>query len=109
GLPARPLPVTASAQTPAGPPIPNTGFATYDVGATTGIVRPSNTLVITTAAFGTSSSLTLMRYAPGAPGAVTYSVTATTCFDGAAFNPLPPPSAYGGGAIALASVALVST
>ena len=78
-------------------------------GTTLGIVRPSNTLTITTAAFGTSSSLDFMRYAPGAPGATTYSVTPTACFNGVAFNPLPPPNAYGGGPIALGSVALVST
>ena len=100
---------TARAQTPVGTPIPNTATATYDVGATTGITRPSNTLVITTAAFGTASSIAFMRYAPGAPGATTYSVTPTQCFNGSAFNPLPPPNAYGGGAIALGSVALVTT
>ena len=99
----------ARAQTPAGTPIPNTGFATYDVGTTLGIVRPSNTLTITTAAFGTSSSLVFMRYAPGAPGATTYSVTPTACFNGVAFNPLPPPTAFGGGAIALGAVQLVGT
>jgi uncharacterized repeat protein (TIGR01451 family) len=99
----------ARAQTPAGTPIPNTGFATYDVGATLGIVRPSNTLTITTAAFGTSSSLAFMRYAPGAPGATTYSVTPTTCFNGVTFNPLPAPTALGGGPIALGAVDLVST
>jgi len=99
----------ARAQTPAGTPIPNTGFATYDVGATIGIVRPSNTLIVTTVAFGTSSSLDFMRYAPGAPGSVTYSVTPTACFDGVAFNPLPPPNAFGGGPIGLGSVELVGT
>jgi uncharacterized repeat protein (TIGR01451 family) len=108
-LAALALPGSARAQTPAGTPIPNTGFATYDVGATLGIVRPSNTLTITTVAFGTSSSLDFMRYAPGAPGATTYSVTPTACFNGVTFNPLPPPNAYGGGPIALGSVALVST
>ncbi|HTO07651.1 MAG TPA: hypothetical protein VMR86_11430 [Myxococcota bacterium] len=99
----------AGAQTPVGTPIPNTASATYDVGATTGIVRPSNTLVITTAAFGTASSLVFMRYAPGAPGATTFAVTPTQCFNGSAFNPLPPPNAYGGGAIALGAVDLVTT
>ena len=100
---------SAAAQTPVGTAIPNTAFATYDVGAATGIVRPSNTLVITTAALGTSSSIAFMRYAPGAPGATTYSVTPTGCFNGAAFNPLPAPNAYGGGAIALGAVPLVAT
>jgi hypothetical protein len=49
------LPLGAAAQTPAGTPIANTGYATYDVGANTGIVRPSNTLVITTSVLGTKS------------------------------------------------------
>src|SRR5262249_19832937 len=100
---------TARAQTPVGTPIPNTASATYDVGATTGIVRNSNTLVITPASFGTPSNLLFMRYAPGAPGATTYSVTPTQCFNGSAFTPLPPPNAYGGGAIALGAVDLVTT
>ena len=102
------LPLAASAQTPAGTAIPNTGYATYDVGATLGIVRPSNTLVITTAVLGSSSSLDFMRYAPGAPGAVTYAVTPTACFNGSAFAPLAPPNAFGGGPIALGAVPLVS-
>ncbi len=101
------LPFAASAQTPAGTAIPNTGFATYDVGATLGIVRPSNTLVITTAVLGSSSSLDFMRYAPGAPGATTYGVSPTACFNGAVFAPLPPPNAFGGGPIALGAVELV--
>ena len=103
------LPWSAQAQTPAGTPIPNTGFATYDIGATTGIVRASNTLVITTALLGTSSSFELMRYAPGAPGSSTYGVTPTACFTGGSFNALPAPTAYGGGVINLASVELVLT
>ena len=100
---------SARAQTPVGTPIPNTGFATYDVGTTLGIVRPSNTLTITTAAFGTPSSFDFMRYAPGAPGATAYAVTPTACFNGVAFNPLPAPNAFGGGPIALGSVDLVAT
>src|SRR5262245_43483577 len=84
------LPFAARAQTPAGTPIPNTGFATYDVGTTLGIVRPSNTLVITTAVSGSSSTLDFMRYAPGASGATTYGVSPTACFNGVAFAPLPP-------------------
>ena len=106
-LAALALPFAASAQTPAGTAIPNTGFATYDVGATLGIVRPSNTLVITTAVLGSSSSLDFMRYAPGAPGATTYGVSPTACFNGAVFAPLPPPNAFGGGPIALGAVELV--
>jgi uncharacterized repeat protein (TIGR01451 family) len=108
-LAALSLPWSARAQTPAGTPIPNTGYATYDVGSTVGIVRPSNTLVITTALFGTSSSLEFLRYAPGAPGASTYNVTPTACFLGGAFSPLPAPNAYGGGPIGLGSVELVVT
>jgi len=103
------LPWHAHAQTPAGTPIPNTAYATYDSGATVGIVRPSNTLVITTANLGTSSSFTFLRYAPGASGSSTYSITPTACFTGAGFSPLPAPNAYGGGAINLASVELVTT
>lgn len=102
------LPLGARAQTPAGTPIPNTGFATYDVGTTLGIVRPSNTLVITTAVLGSSSTLDFMRYAPGATGATTYSVTPTACFNGVAFAPLPSPNAFGGGPIALGAVDLVA-
>src|SRR5262249_33545892 len=83
------LPLGAGAQTPAGTAIPNTGYATYDAGTTLGIVRPSNTLVITTAVLGSSSILDFMRYAPGAPGAVSYAVTPTACFNGVAFAPLP--------------------
>ncbi len=103
------FPFSARAQTPAGTPIPNTGYATYDIGATTGIVRPSNTLVITTAAFGTSSSLEFMRYAPGAPGSITYAVSPTQCFTGGSFSALPAPTAYGGGVINLANVELELT
>jgi len=103
------LPFGAFAQTPAGTPIPNTGYATYDIGATTGIVRPSNTLVITTAALGTSSSFEFMRYAPGAPGSTPYALAPTQCFSGGSFSPLPPPTAYGGGVINLANVELELT
>ena len=103
------LPFGARAQTPAGTPIPNTGYATYDVGATTGIVRPSNTLIITTALLGTSSSLEFMRYAPGAPGSTPYAIAPTQCFTGGSFSPLPAPTAYGGGVINLANVELELT
>ena len=48
-----------------------------------------------------------MRYAPGAPGATTYGVSPTACFNGAVFAPLPPPNAFGGGPIALGAVELV--
>jgi uncharacterized repeat protein (TIGR01451 family) len=108
-LAALTLSASARAQTPVGTPIPNTGLATYDVGTTLGIVRPSNTLIITTAAFGTASSFDFMRYAPGAPGATTYGVTPTACFNGVTFNPLPAPNAFGGGPIALGAVELVAT
>ena len=100
-------PVAFAAPTPPGTAIPNTAAARYDVGSTTGIVRSSNTLVITTVAFGTASNIAFLRYAPGAAGATTYSVSPTSCFNGIAFNPLPPPTAFGGGAIALGSVQLV--
>ncbi len=103
------LPSNARAQTPVGTAIPNTGYATYDIGSTVGIVRPSNTLVITTAVVSSGSSLEFMRYAPGAPGSTSYGVTATACFSGGSFNPLPAPNAYGGGAINLASVELIPT
>ncbi len=103
------LPWSASAQTPAGTPIPNTAVATYDVGAVVGIVRPSNTLVITTAQIGSNSSFEFMRYAPGTPGASSYAVAPTSCFTGGSYSPLPPPSAYGGGPISLASVELIGT
>jgi uncharacterized repeat protein (TIGR01451 family) len=103
------LPLGARAQTPPGTPIANTSYATYDIGGNTGIIRPSNTLVITTAVLGTSSTFTFMRYAPGASGSSTYGVTPTACFTGGGFSPLPPPVAYGGGAINLASVELVAT
>ncbi|MEX2207314.1 MAG: carboxypeptidase-like regulatory domain-containing protein [Myxococcota bacterium] len=103
------LPSGARAQTPAGTPIPNTGYATYDIGATTGIVRPSNTLIITTALLGTSSSFEFMRYAPGAPGSTPYAVSPTQCFTGGSFSPLAPPTAYGGGVINLANVELELT
>ncbi|HXX49381.1 MAG TPA: hypothetical protein VEN47_14210 [Myxococcota bacterium] len=99
----------ARAATPPGTAIPNTASARYDIGATTGIVRNSNTLVITTVAFRTASTTQFMRYAPGAAGATNYSVSPTSCFNGIAFNPLPPPTAPGGGAIALGSVPLVQT
>jgi len=108
-LAALSLPWSARAQTPAGTPIPNTGYATYDIGSTVGIVRPSNTLIITTAVFGTSSSLEFLRFAPGAPGASTYNVTPTACFLGGVFSPLPAPTAYGGGPIGLGSVELEVT
>ncbi len=103
------LPFGALAQTPAGTPISNTGYATYDIGATVGIVRPSNTLVITTAALGTNSSFEFMRYAPGAPGSIPYALAPTQCFSGGSYNPLPPPTAYGGGVINLANVELELT
>ncbi len=103
------LPWSANAQTPAGTPIPNTGYATYDIGATLGIVRPSNTLVITTAVMSSGSSLEFMRYAPGGSGAISYSVTPTSCWNGGSFDPLPAPTAYGGGAINLASAELITT
>jgi uncharacterized repeat protein (TIGR01451 family) len=103
------LPSGARAQTPAGTPIPNTAYATYDVGVVLGIVRPSNTVVVTTAVSGTSSNLAFMRYAPGAPGATTFSVTPTACFTGGSFVAQGPPTAFGGGAIALGSVDLVVT
>jgi hypothetical protein len=103
------LPSGARAQTPAGTPIPNTAYATYDVGVVLGVVRPSNTLVITTAVSGSSSNLAFMRYAPGAPGATSFSVTPTACFTGGSFVPQGPPTAFGGGPIALGSVDLVVT
>lgn len=103
------LPWSANAQTPAGTPIPNTGYATYDIGSAVGIVRPSNTLVITTAVMNSSSSLEFMRYAAGASGSSTYTVTPTACFTGGSSSPLPAPNAYGGGAINLASVDLILT
>ena len=99
----------ARAATPPGTAIPNTATAHYDIGTTTGITRNSNTLVITTVAFGTASTIQFMRYALGAAGATNYSVSPTSCFNGIAFNPLPPPTAFGGGAIALGSVPLVPT
>jgi uncharacterized repeat protein (TIGR01451 family) len=97
------VPAAARAQTPAGTVIDNTALATFDLGAVLGVTSPSNTVSITTTVRSSSSSASLLAYAPGAPGSTNLSVPATECsasgLDAGPFGPIPGPTEPGGAAI----------
>jgi uncharacterized repeat protein (TIGR01451 family) len=80
---------------PSGTVISNTAQATYNLGATVGIVSQSETVTTTTVIVRTPSALELLQYAPTVPGAELVSVPVTECSTtGTAsgpFLPLPPP------------------
>ena len=63
------LPSMAAGQTPAGTPIDNQATATYQLGATPGLIDLSNVHTVVVAVLRTPASVEFLRYAPGAPGA----------------------------------------
>ena len=99
------LPSGARAQTPVGTPIDNVGTATYDLGASTGLVQNSNLVRITVEALRTSSTLEFLQYAPGAGGAQSVPVPPSQCsatgLGAGPFNPVPPPPTASGAPLAL--------
>jgi len=86
---------------PPGTVISNTGQATYTLGATAGIVSPSNMVETTTVVVRTLSALEFLKYAPTAHGAEPVSVPVTECSTtgmvAGPFVPLPPPVICGSG------------
>jgi uncharacterized repeat protein (TIGR01451 family) len=86
---------------PPGTVISNTAQATYTLGATAGIVSPSNTVETTTVIVRTPSALEFLQYAPTLPGAEMVSVPVTECSStgttAGPFVPLSPPIPCGSG------------
>ena len=80
---------------PPGTVISNTALATYNLGATSGILSSSNTVTTTTVIVRTPSTLEYMQYAPAVASAEQISVSATaystTGTNSGPFVPLPPP------------------
>ena len=99
------LPSSAAGQTPAGTPIDNQATATYQLGATPGLIDLSNVHTVVVAVLRTPASVEFLRYAPGAPGAISVSIQPSRCSStglaGGPFTPVPPPTQLDGTPIGL--------